>query len=314
MLLPRFYSAFRNRPLLKPIHLVPILFILLFGVMMGACKSDKNQNDDTEASSVIEVSATDYAFQTSVTEVPSGWTTLRLENMGKEPHDLEFIRLPEEVTFSEVNKGLGTIDSVRQQLEAGEIAPKEARKHLPAWFSSIEYSGGAGYISPEGTSVTTVNLDPGKYVMACSVKNSEGKPHYQLGMIRPLTVTTDTSGVAPPEADMELTLSDYSITSQGQLTTGKQTVAIHFGDRPKAMDSPLQDIHLAKLGEEDKLEDVVAWTKNDQKPVPTDFLGGVIAMPADNIVYLTVDLSPGRYAWVSRASAPKDMAKIFTVE
>lgn len=311
---PRLYPDFRHLPLLRPIHLAPILFILLLAVVLRACKSDKNQEGNTEASTVIEVAATDYAFQTSVTEVPSGWTTLRLENNGKEPHDLEFIRLPEGVTFKEVQKGLGTIDSVRQKLEAGEIDPKEARKHLPAWFSSIEYSGGAGYISPEGTSVTTVNLDPGKYVMACSVKNPEGKFHYQLGMVRPLTVTNDTSGVAPPEADMELTLSDYMVNSQGQLTSGEQTVAIRFGERPKAMDSPLQDIHLAKLGEEDKLEDVIAWTKNDQKPVPTDFLGGAIAMPAGNTVYLKVNLSPGRYAWVSRASAPKDMVKTFTLE
>lgn len=52
----------------------------------------------------------------------------------------------------------------------------------------------------------------------------------------------------------------------------------------------------------------------DLHPAPTDLLDGVIPVSAGQTADLTVDLSPGRYAWVSHASKEKGMMKTLTVE
>jgi hypothetical protein len=72
-------------------------------------------------------------------------------------------------------------------------------------------------------------------------------------------------------------------------------------------------VELARLHEGTSVDSVAAWANVYRARAPTDFLGGVIP-PSGGAAYLTVDLSPGRYAWVSHASQEKGMMKTFTVE
>jgi hypothetical protein len=80
------------------------------------------------------------------------------------------------------------------------------------------------------------------------------------------------------------------------------------------MDPPFQGLHLARLSDGVSADSVAAWANVYQAPAPTDFLGGAIAMDAGRTAYLTVDVSPGRYAWVSHASTEKGMMKTVAVE
>jgi hypothetical protein len=65
------------------------------------------------------------------------------------------------------------------------------------------------------------------------------------------------------------------------------------------------------------VDDVVAWMDwldALTAPAPIEFMGGAEDMPAGNTAYITVDLTPGRYAWVSESYGSRGMAKQFTVE
>ena len=50
------------------------------------------------------------------------------------------------------------------------------------------------------------------------------------------------------------------------------------------------------------------------EPAPATFVGGVHEMPAGYTAFFTVDLEPGRYAWIAESGAARGMVEEFTVE
>ena len=78
-------------------------------------------------------------------------------------------------------------------------------------------------------------------------------------------------------------------------------------------------MHLARLQDEVDLDEVTQWMDwmeiaGLQAPAPAEFLGGTQEMPIGHTAYFTVNLEPGRYAWITEASADKGMFNEFTVE
>ena len=273
------------------------------------------QDGARDAPPVLEVAALDYEFQTSTTEIPSGWITVALENRGDEPHMLEFTRLPEEGSYRALMRFRGVLDTLQASLEEGAIDSatylEAARSEVPPWYSDLEYRSGPGLVTPGGTARTTVRLEPGTYVMGCFLADSAGTLHYTRGMRSKMTVTEASSGASPPAADVELTLADYEISVDGRMTTGEQTVAVHFGERAKPMEAPFQDIRLARLEDGVSAQELAQW--EDSPPAPADLLGGAHPLPAGHTAYFTVNLEPGRYAWFSYSSEQKGMTKTFSV-
>lgn len=267
---------------------------------------------------VFDVTALEYSFQTSRTEIPAGWTTIHFRNKGDKTHHLEFAPLPEGVSHKDFKRAYTAYYGLIDSLNAGAMDSATARKHYKTrvadWFGGLDYRAGAGFLAPGGTSTTTVRLEPGKYVMACFVENPEKKLHFRLGMVRPLTITEESTATSPPDADVTIRLSKYEIETVGKIEPGEQTIAVEFGEREGPMEPPYQDIHLARLEDETSLEEVMEWAKSRVTPAPAEFLGGAPVTPAGQTVYLTVDLSPGQYAWVSYASEAKGMVKTFTVQ
>jgi hypothetical protein len=53
-----------------------------------------------------------------------------------------------------------------------------------------------------------------------------------------------------------------------------------------------------------------------QTPAPARFVGGLQEMPAGSTGYFTVELEPGRYAWIAEVAEPqnKGMLLTFTVQ
>lgn len=274
-----------------------------------------------EGPPVLGVTATEYAFRSPVTEIPAGWTTLELTNEGEEIHNLELARLPNEKSYETFRALLGVQDTLRDQLTAGTIdsaeyekALKEAvRRHDAGWVYSLENRGGTGIVSPGRTVRTAVDLEPGTYLMACGLRDSTGTSHLRLGMRRKLVVTEDSSGASPPEPDTEIWLADYELKMEGEMKPGRQTVAVHFGERPDEGERPFLNLELMPLDEGASVEDVAQWFETVEAPAPVEFLGGVPAMPAGATAYITTDLAPGRYAWVSDATRTHGMKKVITV-
>jgi len=275
--------------------------------------------DAPDGGYVVEITTEDFSFL-APPEIPSGWITLRMTNDGEEPHFLLLRRLPDGRTFAEYTEEISRpFDVLYAKYRAGEMDRTEMLEELggalPAWFASAPAMGGVGLTAPGRTAQTTVLLEPGDYVMECYVVSPAGKFHGSLGMLRPLIVTSDPSGASAPEADVEIELSNYELAVEGELTRGEHTVRVYVQDQAEGLLG--HDVHLAKLDEDTRIEDVVKWmdwVDALQSPAPVEFLGGADEVPPGHTTYFTVNLEPGRYAWISEGYGSRGMVKEFIIE
>lgn len=276
--------------------------------VLTACAPAEDGGQEGADAGVVEFAAGDYAFQGLPDTLPSGWTTFRMENAGQETHFVVFDRLPDGRTAEEFMREVGApFDSVWYRLRDGEIDKEKALtllgEKLPRWYGAVRRWGGTGLIAPGGTAQTTIDLEPGTYVMECYVKSPDGEFHVSLGMWHELTVTEDSTGRAAPEADFEMTVSGAGIEAPDTVAPGRHTFAAHFGERPAG--SLGGDASLVRLDGDVSLEDGIVpwmdWTNVEGlgAPAPAQFLGGTQEMPAGRTSYFTLQLQPGSYAWVS---------------
>lgn len=302
----------------------------VFAVSLAACQpADRVEDADTDASArpgsganVLDVVARDFAFD-APDRIPSGWTTFRMANAGQQEHFLLLWRLPDGRTFEDYRTGpAAAFGRVWERYAAGEMDRAQAEQalgaELPSWFfTEVEPSGGPALTEPGATSQATVYLEPGTYVMECYVKTPDGRWHSELGMLRELTVTADAAEAAPPVADAQLTLSNYEITASGEIAAGTRTVAVQVQEDPEGFMA--HDVNLFRLEGAAELEQIVAWMdwmdlESFRAPAPGYSLGGLEHMRAGRTGYMTVELRPGRYAWVSEGYGGQGMAREFTVE
>lgn len=274
---------------------------------------------DRPQAHVVQVTTLDYAFQTP-RAISSGWTTFEMTNRGEQEHFMLLWRLPEGRTFEDwVEVVVRPFGQAMEQYEAGNVDREGLftllGEVLPEWFFEANTAGGVGLLSPGGIARTAVTLEPGEYVMECYVRNPDGKFHGELGMIQPLTVTGEASGATEPEADVDVTITNYELNVEGEFRRGRQTVRVQVLDDPEGMLS--HDIHLARLDGGGSVEEAIAWmdwVDSMQAPAPVKFLGGAEDLPAGNTAYVTVDLEPGEYAWISESYSERGVVKAFRVE
>lgn len=275
----------------------------------------------TQPTNLVEVTAKDYYFFMH-DSIPSGWTTFRLVNEGHATHFFFLTLLPDSVTFQNYTSEVGpAFVAALDTLQAGATKATGGTVLvglLPKWYASTKYMGGSGLIAKGNSTNVTMKLVPGNYVMECYIKTEDGKFHSELGMVRPVTVTNEISEMTEPvDADIEINLSNFKIETTGNLTQGKHTVAVHFKEQPKF--GLGNDVHLVRLNDGtdiNKLKEWMDWMNINglRTPAPAEFLGGTQEMPVGYTSYFNINLKPGRYAWISEASADKGMFKEFTVE
>lgn len=275
----------------------------------------------TQPSSVIDIKATNYAF-TAPPKFPSGWVTLRFDNQAPETHFMILWRLPKEKSFDDwVVDVSNPFNELYRDYRAGTLNQAEFFEQLgsalPDWFGSAQPMGGPGFTAPERISQTTVFLEPGDYVMECYIRaKDEGDTfHSKHGMLRPLIVTGEVATEAPPEADIEITLSNYAIRVEGEMSAGEHTVRVRVEEDPEGLIK--HNVQLAKLDDDTAAEDVASWldwVDAMLPPAPAEFVGGVGQRLSGSESYLTVTLEPGRYAWVSETWGVQGMIHEFVVE
>lgn len=278
---------------------------------------------DEKAASIntVDVIAKDFSFHVA-DEILSGWTTFRLKNEGHATHFFLLNQLPEGITFEQYRETVPPIfDRVWDALKTGAANKAEAGamlgELLPEWYFAVRQMGGSGFIAPGQTALTTMKLEPGRYAMECYIKTVEGIFHSTLGMIRQVTVLTKSSDMVPPDADVEMNLSNFEIQINGELMAGKNTVAVHFNEHPEF--GLGNDVHLALLEDDTDFQDVLEWMDwmnpgGLRSPAPARFMGGTQEMPVGNTAYFTVNLEPGQYAWIAESAAEKGMFVRFTIE
>jgi hypothetical protein len=265
----------------------------------------------------VDIIARDFAFD-APDELRPGWTTFRLVNEGNQEHFMAISRLPE---------GKTTADHMAENAPAfhlepylsGEMDREQFLGHvasqLPEWFGSIVAAGGPGFVAPGEVSETTVYLEPGTYSAECYVKTADHQFHVDLGMIHQITVTGEPTDAEPPEYDIEMTLTNYDIAWEGDLTAGSHTARIQYLDDPEGFLK--HDVHLVRLEDDVSVDEVAQWMDwidGLTAPAPARFEGGSDGMPGGGTAYFTFDLEPGAYAWISEGYAAQGMLKTFTVE
>ena len=293
-------------------------------VALLACSgsgTDRAGQSVAGAEPAVEVTAVEYAFR-APDRIPAGWTTFRLTNAGSEPHFFLLTRLPEGRTLEDYGREVGRAFGVAyDSLKAGMVDKAAAfrilGRLLPAWYGSAAPGGGVGLVSPGISGQATVRLDPGTYVMECYVKSPDGRFHTELGMVRTLVVTRDSSPTARPSADLRAAVWNGRVEAPATVVAGDHVVALHFAEQPEAgLGNDLPLVHLADTTRLDAVTRWIDWMEIDglRPPAPAAFLGGVQEMPAERTAYFSISVQPGRYAWVSERPAEHPMVQEFTVE
>ena len=219
---------------------------------------------------VVTITATDYAFGGPDT-IPAGLVTLRLVNVGREPHQAGLVRIDSGKTGAAV--------------EAALKSPGPP----PAWMVFV---GGPDVVPPGDTANATQPLAPGRYFLVCFFPSPDGKLHLDKGMFRWLVVR-DASVAAPepaPAGDVTVTLNDYGFEIVPPLGPGTHTLrVVNAGPQ-------LHELMLLALAPGKGVADVVAWDQGGMKGVPPARpLGGVVGLTAGRSAVFTVTLAPGRY-------------------
>lgn len=277
---------------------------------------------------VVEVVARGLTFD-APDEVEAGWVTFRLRNESGMAHFAIVERLPAGKTLEDQQRDIAPVfQAGMDHLDDGDAdLAGDAFAELPAWFGDIVFMGGPGLVSPGVTSDATVFLQPGTYLLECYVK-TDGVFHSfnpapdAYGMVHQLTVVDGDNGAPEPTASVQVAISsEGGIAVRGTPAAGRNTVRVEFPDQTVHENFVGHDVHVAAVPQNVATAELAAWMDwrapgGLNTPAPVRFVGGSNEMPAGTVGYFTVDLAPGRYAWVAEVPAPDDkgMLQYFTVD
>lgn len=290
-------------------------------------------------------SGADWAFDirhdgVSTTEIPAGWTTFELDNHSAATHFVYVARVPDAAIAGAEADGEELLDYWEEHItrpfqwfmdtlidgkdpDPADLSDKytTATDIFPPWFAAAVPVGGAGLTQGFGTSRTTIELEPGHYVLECYVKNGNGDFHSYRGMLELLTVTDEESGANEPRPTMTVNLSTGEIDADEAIRPGLQTVAVHWDEQSVYSHLSGHDVHLLRLDGGD-VQDAADWM-NWMEPTgltstggslgPATFMGGAQTMTEGSTAYFTVNLKPGEYAWISEVPGDVGMWQTFSV-
>lgn len=304
-----------------------IVGLALLFFIFQACKTEKKDViKEADKEEVVEIITNAMDFQ-SIDTISSGWNTFKYINKSEETH---FFLLEKYPINKSINDGRVEVFPVFQNGMdlINEGKPEEALKefgNLPEWYSEIVFSGGSGLVSPGEIGFTTLNMEPGYYVMECYVKMENGKFHSVMGMSKPIVVTNFNSGNSEPSENFSIFISsDQGITyDETKLPLkGARSFEVTFIDQITHENFVGHDINLVRYDDNVDLKVLESWMNwADPKgliaPAPTGitFLGGVNDMPAGSTAYFQANLKPGNYALISEVpnTISKNMLKTFKI-
>ncbi len=296
--------------------------------LMQSCKSDKKETQDKtvelEKENVIEIITENMDFQMP-DSITSGWNTFRYKNQSPQTHFFLIDKYPEGKTSEDAEKLVAPVfDSAMKLITEGKTEEGYAEfSKLPEWFGEVVFVGGSGLLSPNQVGETTLNIKPGKYIVECYVKMSNGMFHTSLGMTKDIVVININSGNKALVSDIDISVSSTEgIIFNDSISSGKHTFSVYFKDQIVHENFVGHDINLVKLEENANLSELENWMNwadpnglIEPAPSAITFIGGVNDMPAGNTGYFTATLETGNYALISEVpnSLSKNMLKTFVV-
>lgn len=283
----------------------------------------------------------EHRFELDTREVSAGWTTITFDNRTDFTHFAYLAQMPRTAVTAAEAEGAELLEYYFEHVTRpfqwfmDDLDPEREPDPddlsdtysdpadeviFPPWFEDVLPSGGPGLTSPETTSMATVNLEPGEYIVECYVKDDEGRFHSYLGMLSLLTVTGDRSGVEP-EPTLDLSISTDGIDVRNDVRPRQHTIAVRIEDQHVYEHLLGHDVHLIRLEGGVTTADVNDWM-NWMDPdglvsdgtEPGTFLGGVQTILTPGLLaegdggpetaYVHAELTPGDYAFVSEVPDP----------
>jgi len=310
---------------------ISIGMIIIFSstfLFIQSCKSEiKEKQHETvvkEKENVIEIITKNMDFQMPDT-ISSGWNTFRYKNLSPQTHFFLIDKYPEGKTSEDAEKLVAPVfDSAMKLIMEGKTEEGYAEfAKLPEWFGEVVFVGGSGLLSPNQIGETTLNLKPGKYIIECYVKMSNGVFHTSMGMTKDIVVSNTASGNNTLTSDIDISISSTDgIVFNDSISSGKHIFSVLYKDQIVHENFVGHDINLVKLDENANLKELENWMnwadpKGLIEPAPkaVTFIGGVNDMPEGNIGYFSANLEPGNYALISEVpnALSKNMLKTFVV-
>lgn len=134
-------------------------------------------------------------------------------------------------------------------------------------------------------------------------------------MINPITVSDEVTKMESPKANVNIGLANDDLIVSGDFVVGPNIIAVNFKEHPEV--GLGNDIHLIKVNENTKIEDVSLWMDWLEIGGLTShalaiFIGGTQEMPVGYTSYIMCDLEAGDYALV--AETPLGRFKTFSVK
>ncbi|HSF68916.1 MAG TPA: hypothetical protein VLA47_00945, partial [Nitrospira sp.] len=201
------------------------------------------------SSNVVTFTASDHRFK-GPDQLPAGQTTVRLHNKGKDPHQLQFLKLEPGKTAADLAAALKA---------GGGVVPPWA-KHM----------GGPNGVDAGRTSEATLYLEPGSYVIICGVPGKNHQTHAAVGMQKTLTIT-DTSP-PPPEfsGNFHMAMFDYEFVVVQPLRRGRHSFyVINRGHQ-------VHQVSFVRLNRGASTEDLLkAVSRDEPSPLPGKLIGGM---------------------------------------
>lgn len=324
-----------------------LALVLSCMVLITACTDAETNNKG-----VVEITATHDAeenkhlFEMSTNEISSGWTTFQFNNASGYDHFFLIWKVPEQGIEAAKSADESILDHWFKgitkpfQMEFnpyidGEIKFDKFTDSLVAtisekapWFfdPGAKTMGGPGFTAAGTTSETTVNLEPGEYIVECYVKNEKEIFHSYIGMLEHISVTDESSSTEKPDPTNTLTISSTKgIQVDQPLTAGSHTIEIVFEDQASYAHLQGHNVQLVKLTDkedEQLLSNLATWmdwrqpgSLVNRAPEGAQFMGGTMEMAEGGIAYFHVTLEPRDYAWIAEVPDPAEhnMLKTFTI-
>jgi uncharacterized cupredoxin-like copper-binding protein len=269
---------------------------------LAACVAGESKEQQHSASAItagamneITVRTRDYVFYDMPDTVPAGATNIKLVNDGPDLHHVWLVRLEEGKTLADLLEAMQT-----------------SHGSLPAWAVDV---GGPNTPLPGEVSVAALDLEAGNYAVICVIPARDGRPHVMKGMVRALTVVPNKSAGLLPQADIVLTLNDYSFDFDKPVKAGRRTIRV---------ENAAQQSHeavLIQLAPGKNVHEMLAWLEKPEGPPPGKPIGGTTGIAQGEVNLITYDFTAGNYGLICFVPDAKDgkphiahgMVKEFTV-
>lgn len=121
----------------------------------------------------------EHAFLPDSSLMKTGRHTIRVENNGGEPHDMNMMKLSPGRTLEDLQRFLNP-ERARRPGDKGEPPPS-----LDELGSMV---GGVAAMAPAMRAYFDAELTPGEYLLFCMVTAPDGRSHIEHGMIRQIRV------------------------------------------------------------------------------------------------------------------------------